>query len=132
MGEASVSLKVGKVILFERTFTKEDVKRFTKLSKDEGRHHTTPDEVDRLVVQGLLTATLPTKIGGDYNIYARTMNFEFLRPVFTEDTIVCEVKVQRYEKRKVNQMAITTIFTCRNQHGKEVLKGDFTGVIFIP
>lgn len=131
MGGVSVSLKVGKVIRFERTFTKEDVKGFTKLSKDEGRHHTTPDEVGRLVVQGLLTATLPTKIGGDYNVYARTMNFDFFRPVFTEDTIVCEVKIQQYEKRKVNQMSIKTIFTCRNQDGKEVLKGDFAGVIFV-
>lgn len=57
-----------------------------KFSGDDGIHHLTPDEQGRLVVQGLLTATLPTKVGGDNNVLARTMNFEFTRPVFTGDT----------------------------------------------
>lgn len=96
-----MNLKVGDIIQFERTFTKEDVERFTKLSMDEGDHHTNPDELGRLVVQGLLTATLPTKVGGDYNVLARTMNFEFFRPVFTGDTISCEVKIERLEKKIV-------------------------------
>lgn len=85
-----LSLKVGDVITFERTFTIEDVELFTKFSGDEGIHHLTPDEKGRHVVQGLLTATLPTKVGGDHNVMARTMYFEFLRPVFTGDTIICE------------------------------------------
>lgn len=51
------------------------------------------------MVQGLLTATLPTKIGGDANVLARTMNFEFLKPVFTGDTILCEVTIDRYEEK---------------------------------
>jgi 3-hydroxybutyryl-CoA dehydratase len=76
-------LKVGEIITFERTFTVRDVELFTEISGDEGIHHVTPDEQGRLVIQGLLTATLPTKVGGDYNVLARTMNFEFIRPVFT-------------------------------------------------
>lgn len=91
-----MSLNVGDVITFERMFTKRDVELFTELSGDEGVHHITPDEQGRLVVQGLLTATLPTKVGGDYNVLARTMNFEFLKPVFTEDTIVCEVTIEQF------------------------------------
>lgn len=59
----------------------------------KGIHHRTPDEQGRLVIQGLLTTTLPTKEGGDHKVLARTMNFEFLRPVFTGDTIICEVKI---------------------------------------
>jgi len=84
-----------------------------------------------LVVQGLLTATLPTKVGGDNNVLARTMNFEFLRPVFTGDTIICEVKIEKYERQesKNNRSAITASFVCENQDKKEVLKGDFSGVI---
>lgn len=86
-----MSLKVGDIITFERTFTVRDVELFTEISDDEGIYHITRDEQGRLVVQGLLTATLPTKVGGDNNVLARTMNFEFLRPVFTGDTIICEV-----------------------------------------
>lgn len=78
-----MNLAVGKKIRFERLFTKKDVEIFTQVSRDEGDHHIEPDEEGRLIVQGLLTATLPTKVGGDYNVLARTMNFEFLRPVYT-------------------------------------------------
>lgn len=123
-----MSLKVGDTITFERTFTVEDVQRFTKVSGDEGAHHVTPDEQGRLVIQGLLTATLPTKVGGDYNVLARTMNFEFLRPVFTGDTVICEVTIERFEKQD-HRTAIGASFLCRNQNEKEVLKGSFSGVI---
>jgi 3-hydroxybutyryl-CoA dehydratase len=124
-----LSLKVGDKITFERTFTKRDVELFTEISGDEGIHHKTPDEQGRLVIQGLLTATLPTKVGGDYNVLARHMNFEFVRPVFTGDTIVCEVTIEKYEMQERNRTAISTTFLCKNQNDKEVLMGRFSGVI---
>lgn len=123
-----MGLKVGDVVRFERTFTVEDVELFTKLSGDEGAHHVTPDEQGRLIIQGLLTATLPTKIGGDYNVLARKTTFEFLRPVFTSDSIVCEVKIEQFEKQG-DRTLISASFSCWNQHEKEVLRGDFSGVI---
>lgn len=125
-----MSLKAGNIIRFERTFTKEDVEMFTKVSMDEGDHHTEPDELGRLVVQGLLTATLPTKVGGDYNVLARTMNFEFLRPVFTGDTISCEVTIENLERKDKNRTSILATFLCRNQNEKLVLSGNFAGVIY--
>ncbi|RSD28392.1 enoyl-CoA hydratase [Mesobacillus subterraneus] len=124
-----MSLKVGEIISFERTFSARDVELFTEISGDEGIHHRTPDEKGRLVIQGLLTATLPTKVGGDNNVLAHTMNFEFLRPVFTGDTIVCEVKIEQYELQEKNRMAIMATFSCKNQYEKEVLKGYFAGII---
>jgi 3-hydroxybutyryl-CoA dehydratase len=124
-----MALKEGDIISFERTFTKEDVELFTKVSGDKGNHHITPDEQGRLVIQGLLTATLPTKIGGDNNVLARTMNFEFLRPVFTRDKITCDVKIEKYEKQENNRMTIAASFLCTNQDEKPVLKGNFAGVI---
>ncbi|WP_042348448.1 MaoC/PaaZ C-terminal domain-containing protein [Bacillus massiliigorillae] len=123
-----MGLKVGDVIKFERKFTVEDVELFTKVSGDEGTHHINPDEQGRLIIQGLLTATLPTKIGGDNNVLARTMNFEFIKPVFTGDTIICEVTIEKYEKQE-RRIAITTSFVCTNQNEKIVLKGNFAGVI---
>ncbi|QCJ42532.1 enoyl-CoA hydratase [Bacillus sp. S3] len=122
-------LKVGDIVTFQRTFTVRDVELFTEISGDEGVHHRTPDEQGRLVIQGLLTATLPTKVGGDANVLARTMNFEFLRPVFTGDTVICKVKIEKYERKENNRTAIMASFLCENQHEKEVLKGNFSGVI---
>ncbi|MGM0751866.1 MAG: hotdog domain-containing protein [Bacillota bacterium] len=124
-----MSLKVGDIITFERTFTVRDVELFTEISGDEGSHHMTPDEQGRLVIQGLLTATLPTKVGGNHNVLARTMNFEFLRPVFTGDTIICDVKIEKYERQEKNRISIMASFLCENQIGKEVLRGEFEGVI---
>ncbi|GAM16699.1 hotdog domain-containing protein [Mesobacillus selenatarsenatis] len=122
-------LHAGDIITFERTFTVRDVEIFTEISGDEGIHHLTPDEQGRLVVQGLLTATLPTKVGGDHNVLARNMTYEFLRPVFTGDTIICEVKIEKYEKQEKNRTAIRATFICTNQNKKEVLTGEFSGVI---
>ncbi|WP_285766713.1 MaoC/PaaZ C-terminal domain-containing protein [Peribacillus sp. SI8-4] len=122
-------LKAGDIIMFARTFTLRDVELFTAISGDEGIHHISPDEQGRLVVQGLLTATLPTKIGGEHNVLARTMNFEFLRPVFTGDTINCVVKIEEFEKQENDRSAIHASFLCKNQNEKEVLKGNFKGII---
>ncbi len=124
-----MKVQVGEKITFERTFTIEDVELFTKVSKDEGVHHITPDEQGRFVVQGLLTATLLTKVGGDFNVLARTMNFEFLRPVFSGDTIRCDVMIEQFELDEKNRQAINTSFYCINQLNKEVLKGSFSGII---
>ncbi|MGG2095938.1 enoyl-CoA hydratase [Bacillus sp. S13(2024)] len=124
-----MELQVGEKITFERTFTKEDVVLFTKISKDQGIHHVTPDEQGRFVVQGLLTSTLPTKVGGDYNVLARKMDFEFLRPVFSGDTIRCDVIIEQFELDEKNRTKITAAFTCMNQLEKEVLKGSFSGII---
>lgn len=72
---------------------------------------------------------LPTKVGGDHNVLARSMNFEFLRPVFTGDTIRCDVKIEKYEAKGNDRIGIAASFICTNQHGKEVLNGDFAGII---
>ncbi|GED71676.1 hypothetical protein BRE01_53780 [Brevibacillus reuszeri] len=65
---------------------------------------------------------------GDHNVLARTMNFEFVRPVFTGDTIVCEVTIEEFEKQE-NRTTIRASFVCINQNQKEVLTGNFSGVI---
>lgn len=72
---------------------------------------------------------MPTKVGGDHNVLALTMNFEFLSPVFTVDIIIREVTIEKYEKQENNRTAISTSYSCKNQHEKEVLQGDFSGVI---
>ena len=121
-------MQVGDVSSWERTFTEEDVRLFGQLSGDLGIHHVKPDEQGRLLVQGLLTATLPTKIGGDLNLIAREMVFEFVRPVFTGDTIRCEVTITHLEKAEGHTKMATSVI-CRNQKGKEVLIGRTDGII---
>jgi acyl dehydratase len=121
-------LEVGDRLSWSRTFTTEDVELFGRISGDQGVHHVQPDAEGRLMVQGLLTATLPTKLGGDQDYLAREMVFEFLRPVFTGDTIDCVVTVTRVEKQPGRTYAEFDI-SCTNQAGKEVLRSSTKGVI---
>lgn len=80
------------------------------------------------MVQGLLTASIGTKIGGDLNYIAREMISEFIRPVFTGDTITCEVTLTKIEQLEgVKKVEIKSIY--RNQLGKEVLIGSSHGII---
>jgi acyl dehydratase len=121
-------MKVGDVVVWERSFTEDDVRQFSKFSGDEGTHHLQPDERGRLMVHGLLTAMLPTKIGGDINFIAREMIFRFHRPVFSGDTVRCEVTIiELTETAEYRQLKSSWI--CRNQHGKEVMSGEAQGVV---
>ena len=113
----------------ERTFTPEDVRRFADLSGDDQDRHLVPDDEGRHLVQGLLTATLPTEIGGDNDVLARRMEFEFLRPVYTGEPITCEMTtdaVTEYEDRYEFQS--TAI--CSNEADETVLTAEIDGLIW--
>jgi acyl dehydratase len=118
----------GDVQVFERTFTHEDVEQFGEVSGDQQEIHTDPDEEGRLVVQGLLTATLPTKIGGDLGVLARTMEFEFLEPVYTGQPITCEVTTEEVEERD-DRYDIASTVVCRRSDGP-VMRARFEGLIW--
>ncbi len=123
-----MAIKEGQTLSWQRTFTKEDVEDFARLSGDRGVHHLNEDRDGRILVHGLLTATLPTKIGGDLDYIARQMTFEFLRPVFVGDTIRVEVVVTQVTRRE-GQLAVAVTCECRNQDGKTVLTGTSHGII---
>ncbi len=121
-------MKIGDVISWERIFTEEDIRLFNKVSGDQGVHHVTPDDQGRLMVHGLLTATVPTKIGGDMNFIAREMKFQFHRPVFAGDTIRCDVTIVEFEPAE-QYINVRTEFVCRNQQDKEVMTGYAQGIV---
>lgn len=129
MSEQSANtLQVGLVSAWERTFTAEDVCLFGELSGDQGTHHVIPDEQGRIMVQGLLTATLPTKLGGSINYIARRFDCEFVRPVFVGDTVRCETTITTLEPAD-SSIKMSATWICRNQQGKEVMRGTTSGVI---
>ena len=121
-------MRIGDTLTWSRTFTEDEIRLFARLSGDEGIHHLVPDERGRLMAHGLLTATLPTKIGGDLNFIAREITFQFLRPVFAGDTIECVVTLVELEPG--GQLTrVRSKWVCRNQHAKEVMTGEATGVV---
>jgi len=82
------------------------------------------------MVQGLLTATLPTKVGGDLNFIAREMAFEFLRPVFTGETVTADVTFTKLEELE-GRLWASVEAVCINQAGKEVLLAHIRGFVSI-
>ncbi|KAB1193052.1 dehydratase [Haloferax sp. MBLA0076] len=120
----------GETLVRERTFTTAEVDAFAVLSGDEQPIHTDPDDDGRLVVHGLLTATLPTQIGGELEVLARSMEFEFLAPVYTGETIRCEVTPTSVVARE-DRYDVETDIVCRKVADESVvLRGGFEGLIW--
>lgn len=118
----------GETYTFEREFTEEDVRRFAEISKDTQPRHTDPDDEGRLMVHGLLTATMPTKIGGGLEVLARSMEFEFVRPVYTSETVSC-VWTNESVKERDDGYVIVADVVCENGDGEVVLTADVEGVV---
>ena len=126
-----MGLTVGQRFTWIRTFTDEDVRQFAEVSGDRGAHHVQPGPDGRVMVQGLLTATLPTKIGGDLSFMAREMTFEFVRPVFSGDAVTTDVTILSVEPQGSRERASIEA-VCRNQAGKEVLLAHIRGFVVVP
>ncbi|MFG3349917.1 hypothetical protein ACGF1Z_33240 [Streptomyces sp. NPDC048018] len=119
-------LKVGQVLRESRTITDEDIVAFADLAGDRGRHHL--PEQGRAMAHGLLTASLATKVGGQLHFIARRMGWEFLRPVWSGDTITAEVTVRALSEVR-SGTGVEFDIEITNQDGEAVLRGDSTGVI---
>lgn len=126
--ELLMELKAGDIFTWAKTFEEEETLQFAEVTGDKGKHHMERDEKGRFMVHGLFTASIGTKLGGDLNYIAREMVSEFLRPVFTGDTITCEMTMTEVEQKDgFRKIAMKSVY--RNQLGKEVLVGSSHGVI---
>lgn len=117
----------GETATYSRTFTKEEVTAFAELSKDKGYHHMV-DQDGQVVLHGLLTATMPTKLGGEINYIARTMEFEFPNPAYTGVEITCTTTIERVEDRD-GRTELDSSVVCETEDGTVVLRGRTEGVV---
>ncbi|WP_254534929.1 MaoC/PaaZ C-terminal domain-containing protein [Halomarina litorea] len=120
----------GDTYRYERTFTHGDVEQFSEVTGDDQAIHSEPDEEGRLVVQGLLTASLQTKIGGDLSVLARAMEFYFRRPVYTGETIHCEWVTDSVEEREDRYDIEVAVECARERDDETVLTAEVTGIIW--
>lgn len=124
------SIKSGDVFVKERTYTEDDVRTFTSISRDAGIHHVTPDAKGRLMLQGLLTATLITEFGGSIDFLAAEMVMRFHRPAFAGDTVRCEMRCESAADEP-GRRAYLFGFNLTNQLGKQLLTGTVKGVVLL-
>ena len=118
----------GETFEIKRTFTKADVDRFIEISGDQNQHHITPDDKGRVVVHGLLTATLPSIIGGEFSVNGRVFHIEWLKPVYTGDEIVCKLVLEKLD-HQATRIKVTASFEIYNQNNEKVATGYFFGLI---
>jgi acyl dehydratase len=116
------AIEAGETFTETRTFRPEDVDQFAALSGDDQPRHTEPDGDGRRMVQGLLTASLLTSIGGDLEVLASRMDLRFQRPVYTGERLVCELTVASVDPRADGGVAIVGDVTVRR-----VARGDEAG-----
>ncbi len=121
--------RVGNRASYRRTLTEADVALFIGITWDVNPLHT--DETyaaampfKRRIVPGLLTASLLTHLGGLWAFMATEMSFQFKAPVFIGDTVTAEGEVVEFEEDK---RRVTLRCSCKNQDGKEVLRGEVRG-----
>lgn len=128
MSEPTPPLRVGDRSSVLRTFSPEEVRSFASMSGDLGVQHTTEDPRGRLMVHGLLVASLPTQVGGRLNFLARELTFEFLRPVWTGTPIRCEVTLTKLEPSPSGTRLECT-WRCTDPDGIEVMRGHGRGLV---
>lgn len=87
------TLNKGDKIVYKKIFTKEEVEFFGKTMGFMGKHHEIPNEDGQLLNQGLLTAILTNRIGGEYNILMYHMDFNFIKKVWTDEEMTCTNEV---------------------------------------
>jgi acyl dehydratase len=90
--EAVEPIVVGSTFVHRREITSTDIAAFAALSQDEGAHHMGGGR-SRPIAHRLLTATVPTKIGGDLDFVSRDMCLRFERPVFAGDVVEATVTI---------------------------------------
>ena len=118
-------VEVGETYTETRTFRPEDVDQFAALSGDDQARHTEPDAEGRRMVQGLLTASLLTSIGGDLEVLASRMELQFQRPVYTGERLVCELTVASVDPRPDGGVALVGDVTVRRvARGDEAAQAD--------
>jgi acyl dehydratase len=119
----------GDTITTDRTFTAEEVRRYADLSGDDQPRHTEPGDDDRLMVQGLLTATLPTKLGSDREVLATRLELDFLEPVYTGERVTCYATYDEVTERD-DRYAFTWDVVCETDDGEAVLEATVDGIVW--
>lgn len=119
----------GESYTFERTFRNEDVRQFAAVSRDDQARHVDPDQDGRLMVHGLLTATMPTQVGGDFEVLAREMTFEFHRPVYTGEPITCRSTFDTVDERE-DRYDLEIHVVCENDGDDVVMTATIEGLVW--
>ncbi|MDU1953950.1 MAG: hypothetical protein E7G36_05785 [Peptoniphilus rhinitidis] len=115
-------------VIYERIFTEKDVYDYAKNANFWGKHHKGPNEKGEYLLQGLLTASLTNKIGGDYDILMYKMEFDFLKKAYTGRKIKSINVVDNIENKK-DRNFIDITSDVYDENGDHLLHGILRGIL---
>lgn len=122
-GKLKRCCRIGDRAALTKTFTEDDIKKFTELTLDDNGMHTDPQLsrqglFRRPVVHGVLAASLISSVMGTelpgHGTVLQSQEIEYLNPVYPGDSITAEVVLTDVEEREKYYIA-TLEGTCRNQ-----------------
>ncbi len=112
---------------YRRTFTRADILAFAALTGDEGLHHVDPGR--RVMAQGLLVASMVTKLGGDMNYVARNMKIDFIAPVYEGEEVTATLEITKFLRQR-RRVKLAMLCECRDESGQVVLRGTSEGHVW--
>lgn len=128
-------LKIGMKDSITKVITSEDINCFAEISLDKNPLHLDEEAASKglfgrrvahgILVSGLISAVLGTKLPGDGTIYLG-QDLRFRKPVFIGDTITATAEVVELKAEKHFVILKTT---CTNQDGVEVISGQATVMV---
>ncbi len=128
--QAIEGLEIGDSFSVERTFTEEDMLKFSEITRDYNPVHfderfSAVKNFNGRICHGLLVAGMLTEIGGQIGWLASVMNFRFKQPVYFGDTIECSLTITEIDEH--NRARAEAIY--HNQNGTIVLEADLSGIL---
>lgn len=123
-------LKKGETFHYRRVFSREETEAFGDLTRDYNPVHYEPRWVATKgykgpICHGLLVGAMICEFGGQVGWLATGMNFKFLKPVYSGDTIQCTIRILKIEDRgRAEAEAVLT-----NQAGEQVCYAFVTGIL---
>lgn len=128
---AAGHLKPGTTLRFTRNFSAADVEAFGHITRDYNPVHYEPrfcrlKGFSSLICHGLLVGSMICEPGGQWAWLATGMTFEFLKPVYVGETIVCEMTLLEVDDRRFARAE--AVFT--NRREEVVMRAELSG--FLP
>jgi 3-hydroxybutyryl-CoA dehydratase len=121
-------LEQGDSFIYKRTFTHEDTMSFGDMTRDYNPVHyehrwAEQKGFSNLICHGLLVGSMICEFGGQVGWLATGMNFNFIHPVYFNDTIQCSIKITKIEENGRAEAEADFI----NQNNTQVCLAKMTG-----
>lgn len=125
---AVLGLKEKDTFSYQRRFTRQETETFGDLTRDYNPVHydnrwTEVKGFRDRICHGLLVGSMICEFGGQVGWLATGMNFKFIKPVYFDDTIRCEITITKMEADGRAEAEANFI----NQEGQQVCYAFLTG-----